>query len=148
MKTLKGYEMRWLLLFTFLCVGCSKPEVVSKNDPASKSGESNPTAGFPPEAWTHRELASFLEQKGLKVRVEAKPVLSAPGRTVASLAVGEGDNLAAVGSILCADEKAAREVAGSFGAGAFHRGRFAFGHGDNPNDRDRDLLKRIDAALK
>ena len=138
---LSGCDKRSDTTTTTNSVGIPPP----KSGGGSEKEKGKAAEGFPPADWTHKELASHLEQKGLPVKIRPMPLDSAAGSPAASFVSGKGESLV----FLCTDEKASRERAGSLGAGSFSAGRFAFGPmigGDAT--ADRDLLKRIAAALK
>ena len=100
---------------------------------------------FPPDDWTHKELAEYLGTKGVKVKVVPYTLHSQPGRIVAGFHDREAEAVE-VGVTLCATEEKAREEAGAMGEGAFYRRRFAFGAA--PNAKEQHLLKRIAEAMK
>ncbi len=147
--------MRRIILAALVSLaGCTKPEPSARTPdgkPAPAKGDAPgriPSQDFPPDDWTHKELAEYLGTKGVKVEVRSASLHSKPGQIVAGLIKGEGAERAGVVATLCADSRAARDVAGSMGAGAFHRGRFAIGTGNDPGAQDKDLLAKITAALK
>jgi hypothetical protein len=149
-----------VILCALLVAGCSKqPEPTSaKNEPTTqpppgqKTDPPKPPANFPPDDWTHKELASYLEQKGVKVGVRPAGLpFTSSGKPVSFFHEGPDLDRAAVVAYLFPDVKSAREQASSMGEGAFAFGRFAIGlpyPGGREGTRDVDLLKRIAAALR
>jgi|GEM_PF-6561737 len=148
---------RFLFLVALLTlVGCersipaSKPtEDVKKPEPAPKE---KPIAlkvpeTFPPNDWTHSQLADYLTNKGVpKIRVQAYPLLSRPGAIAAKIIDSEYTDFIVY---LCEDERRAREQAGALGKGAFSKGRFAFGFlNTTPTNDDKEVVPLIQAALK
>jgi hypothetical protein len=137
------------VVLAVLVAGCDKgvpsPASREKEKPAP---EVKPLATFPPDDWTHKELAEHLGKKGVKVTVESAPLFNKPGQTLAVFTAGSEADRGKVGVYLCADAKMARELAGSMGGEAFAKNRFAIGTGNDPNRFDRELLGKISDALK
>jgi hypothetical protein len=138
-------------LAAVLAVLLARERVVNQHGggkpPDAKSPKPEPTRNPPPADWTHRELAEHLRGKGLKLDYAALPTLSTPDQPAATfMEPPSGGRRAAVAVFLCADERRAREKAGSLGDDGFPFGRFALGvlGGDAA---DRDLLRRVRAAL-
>jgi hypothetical protein len=117
----------FLLLFVFGC---------------ARAGGADPKA-FPPDDWTHKELAAHLAKKGVKVGVDGVPLYSTDGRTAAAFNGGAGKGAVLV--YLCRDARQARETAGAMGAKAAHFGRFAVG--PFPNDAGSEFLDDVVKAL-
>ena len=140
---LSGCEKKSDTTTTTNSVGIPPP----KSGGGAEKEKGKAAEGFPPADWTHRELAGYLEQKGVKVEVQPSPFHSVAGQPASSFSAKPGR----VFVYLCPDIKTAREKAGSLEAGSFSAGRFAIGPADDVAGKeaaDRDLLKRIAAALK
>jgi hypothetical protein len=121
-----------LLLALFLLAGCGKPTppttvaVYGGGDPNTGTGtkvKDGHATTFPPDDWTHKDLASYLEQKGVAVRVGPGGLWDKPARPAASFSRNDGE---VVIVFLCADARAAKEAAAAGGESGFSFGRFAF----------------------
>ena len=133
--------MRWLFLVVifYAAVGCRRSEHSTAPGGAVKGSgatESTPTlspslsqpplarkpvAAFPPDEWTHKELAGYLGQKGVTVTVHPIPFWSTEGRIAAQLNEGlnPSNHSKSILTCLCRDTQAAKDQAGSMGLTAF-----------------------------
>jgi hypothetical protein len=107
-----------------------------------------PAVPFPPPNWTHRDFADHLGRQGIVLTVRDRPLLSREDRVVAALSDDRATSAATVVVYRFTTEAGARELAAAEGGGAFAIGLFAVVLPLVPTDRDRDLLKRVEAALK
>jgi hypothetical protein len=138
-----------------LALGCGKPAPTSAptapNPSESKGATPDNGAVFPPDDWTHKELAEHLAKKGVKIVVHAAGLpYTSSGLPVAFLHEPPDVGQPGVLVYLCRDRQHAREFAGTMGAGAFASGRFAIGLDTVGRDGSDDaaFLRRVSAALR
>lgn len=129
-----------------------KAELTPKAEPAPSGKQVQQSPQFPPDDWTHKELAEYLGTKGVKVVVIPSPLHGRPGRVAAGFRP-PGDDHTGIGVFLCESALAAKEEAGAMGEGGFSKGRFALGGPagiSDPGQRARcaDFLRKIADALK
>ncbi len=138
-------------------VGCGSAGPLDADKEKTKGSEPGrpPVANkaaptFPPADWTHKELAEHLGKKGVKVTVEARPLLSQSSRIAAVLIGAAAEKRISVLAFVCSSPQDARDQAGALGGEAFSAGRFAFGstEGAKASSNELALLARIQAALK
>jgi len=142
-----------LVLFAVLALGCNKAEPVAVKEEGGRAAAPTPTpvpdkgkpeATFPPDSWTHRDLADHLGKKGVKVEVSNAGIFDKPERPAAWF---ESADKATVIVFLCTDAKAAREAAGAETAGSFAFGRFAVCNRYGKSE-SKDLTAAIKKALE
>ena len=124
-----------LILALFLA-GCSKSEPTTGGSPPGRAttpavvpagkGDPKPAPDLT-ATWTHKELANHLEQKGVKVKVDAAPLGDTAIRTAATFTIIDGEDKGSVAVWLYRTPEQAREGVGALGEHSFQFGRFAFG---------------------
>ena len=152
---------RYLILFAaLLLVGCHRAEEAREEharveDPApAVKGESQGQHHHFTDGWTHKELAEYLNQHGVKVEVTSAVLFSSAERPASFFSVVDKDKTPSKGVALvylCKDRQSAIEVSGSMGKGSFSVGRFAFGEFLSSEEKqsaaDQQLLLNIKNAL-
>jgi hypothetical protein len=162
-----------LLAFTLLVslpLGCtSRTEVTVKDDGrattppsvtitpplAGEKGKDKPKpspATFPPDDWTHRDLANYLEKKGFKVRVRPTPLGDTENRITVMFDVEHKGKEGALSVYRYTTREQARVGAGAMGDGGMNFGLFAIGvvapHATTPQSEIEEMANKIREALR
>ena len=132
------------LLALLLLSGCSSdPTAPPKGGPpaAEKKAPAGPSAAKEGLEWTHRELFTYLDGKGVRVQ---RSTFSEGDEPV--VLIWENQPAAQASRVQVqrkADEKGARVAAGALGESGFAWGAFVF----HSTHGRHDLLRKIRAAL-
>lgn len=140
-----------LALLTSLGCGTAAPTTAPKEKEKGATAATGTIAStFPPDDWTHKELAAHLAKKGVNLTVHAAGLpFTAHGLPVAFLHEPPDVGQPGVLVYLCRDRQHAREFAGTMGVGAMTFGRFAIGldRVGREGIDDPTLLLRVSKAL-